>query len=232
VINSELMQNRLFIFTGGLGSGKTELAINTALALRARGPVALVDLDIVNPYFRTRRARTALAALGVEVVCGPGELAEADTPVLVPAIMRVLTGGDRLGVFDVGGDDVGAVVLGSFRPYLQAKEAAVFFVVNVCRPRTRAAAQIVRLVRAIERAARVRVDYLVNNTNLGPRTDAALVVSGQAVVEEAAAALGVEVAFAGVRRDLAEETGRLMHPVPVLPLDLFMRVPWADEQGD
>jgi len=229
VKNSELMQKRLFIFTGGLGSGKTELAINTALALRARGPVALVDLDIVNPYFRTRKARDALAALGIEVVCGPGALAEADTPVLVPAIMRVLTSGDCLGVLDVGGDDVGAVVLGSFRPYLPEAEAAILFVVNVCRPRTQTAAGVVRLVRAIERTARVRVDYLVNNTNFGPRTDAALVASGQAVVQEAAAALGIEVAFASIRRDLAAEARQLVYPVPVMPLDLYMRVPWMEE---
>lgn len=220
------MEKRLYIFTGGLGSGKTEVAINTALALRSRGPVALVDLDIINPYFRTRNARAPLAARGIEVVCAPGELAQADAPVLVPGIMWVLTCGDRLGVFDVGGDDVGAIVLGSFRPYLREGEAAVFFVVNVCRPRTRTVTGIVRLVRDIENTARVRVNYLVNNTNLGASTTAAVVVTGQAVVGEAATALGIEVAFISVRRDLAAEVREMVHPVPVLPLDLFMQVPW------
>lgn len=220
------MEKRLYIFTGGLGSGKTEVAINTALALRSRGPVALVDLDIINPYFRTRSARAPLAARGIEVVCAPGELAQADAPVLVPGIMRVLTCGDRLGVFDVGGDDVGAIVLGSFRPYLRETEAAVFFVVNVCRPRTRTVTGIVRLVRDIENTARVRVNYLVNNTNLGASTTAAVVVTGQAVVGEAATALGIEVAFISVRRDLAAEVREMVHPVPVLPLDLFMQAPW------
>jgi hypothetical protein len=78
----------------------------------------------------------------------------------------------------------------------------------------------------VERAARVRVNYLVNNTNLGPETTVELLAAGQAVVEEAAASLGIRVAFAGARRDLAPAVEKLLQPLPVLPLDLYMEVPW------
>ncbi|MDI6711341.1 MAG: hypothetical protein QMC81_10805 [Thermoanaerobacterales bacterium] len=223
---------RINIFVGNLGSGKTEVAVNTALSLVGPRTVALVDLDIVNPYFRTRLARERLERPGLQVICPPPEMVQADIPVLMPAILGVLTGGDRWGVFDVGGDDVGATVLGCYREYLLPDEHAVFFVVNPYRPYTRTVPDILRMVAAVERASRVRVSCLVNNANLGPATDARTLWEGRQVVDAAAGALGRPVAFAAARADLAPAVTEVLD-VPVLPLTLYMRPPWESwEHGD
>lgn len=216
---------RINIFVGNLGSGKTEVAINVALSLAGQRKVSLVDLDIVNPYFRTRLARQRLERLGLEVICPPPEMVQADIPVLVPGILGVLTKGDHWGVFDVGGDDVGATVLGCYREYLLPGEHTVFFVVNPYRPYTRTVQDILRMVDAVERASRVQVSCLVNNANLGPATDAPAVREGQRVVAAAAGVLGLPVAFAAARADLAPAVAE-GSDVPVLPLTLYMRPPW------
>ncbi|MGQ5711098.1 hypothetical protein [Desulforudis sp. DRI-14] len=217
---------RINVFVGNLGSGKTELAINTAMELSGVGKVALVDLDIVNPYYRTRHAKERLERPGLEVVCPSRELIQADIPALPPAILGVLTREDRFGVFDVGGDDIGATVLGRFKPNLPAGRYAVFFVVNACRPRTRTFSQIVEMLDAVQRASRTRVHYLVNNTNLGADTDLEVIVEGQRVIDEVSGELGIPVAFVSVRRDLADRARGLGLSVPVVGIDLYMRPPW------
>lgn len=221
----EVAFRRVNIFVGNLGSGKTEIAINVALSLARHGTVSLVDLDIVNPYFRTRLVRERLERPGLEVICPPPEMVQADIPVLPPAILGVLTGKERRGVFDVGGDDVGATVMGCYRPLLRSGDYDVFFVVNPYRPCTRTAADVLRMMSAVEHAARVRVSYLVNNANLGPSTDAAAVINGHRVVAEAASAAGRPVAFVAAMADLAPELAKKLD-VAVLPLTLYMRPPW------
>ncbi|RYD02514.1 hypothetical protein N752_24610 [Desulforamulus aquiferis] len=75
------------IFTANLGSGKTEISINFSQMLQQRGEkVSLVDLDIINPYFRTRLAKDNLASRGLKVICPPGHLINADVPALTPAV--------------------------------------------------------------------------------------------------------------------------------------------------
>ncbi len=217
---------RINIFLGPLGSGKTELAISTALVVAEKVPVALVDLDVINPYYRVRRVKAELIARGVNVVCPPDEMLQADVPALSPAVTAVLVRDDLRGVFDVGGDDIGTRVLGRFRPFLPARQHAVFFVVNTCRPQTATVTDVLRMVDRIEHAARVRIDYLVNNTNLGPETELATVIAGRRILDAVAKERGVPVAFTGMRPGIAEAMQALDPVTPVLPLKLFMRPPW------
>lgn len=216
---------RVNIFVGPLGSGKTELAVNTALVLAEKSPVTLADLDVINPYYRVRRVKAELAARGVNVVCPPDEVSPADVPALPPAISAVLVRDDLRGVFDVGGDDIGARVLGRFRPYLPAGQYAVFFVVNTCRLKA-TVTDIHRMVDRVEHAARVRINYLVNNTNLGLETEAATVMAGRRMLERVVRERQVPLAFTGVRAELAKDVRALDPETPVLPLNLFMRPPW------
>ncbi|MCL6634512.1 MAG: hypothetical protein K6T29_01930 [Peptococcaceae bacterium] len=219
------MEKPVSIFTGYFGSGKTEIALNYALRIREKGErVTVVDLDLLNPYFRTRTVRDFLEAREVEVVSPRGRLAGADVPALPPEIYGVLEGNRGYGVFDVGGDDIGATALGRFKSHLTAGAFNLFFVVNTCRPFTRDVDGIASVLRGVERAARLQVSALVGNSNLGPETDVPVVLEGLRVVTEAARRLGLPVAFAGVLRDLAGALGDV--GVPLLPLDLHMKPPW------
>lgn len=219
---------RITIFTGNLGSGKTELAINFGLSLKERGlPTSVVDLDVVNPYFRTRLVREKLERLKLTVVCPRGEWAGADLPALPADIRGVLGDPARYGVFDVGGDEVGATTLGRFKPLLPSRNYHLWFVVNACRPFTRDKAGIIKVLHSIEKACRLQVTGLASNTNLGINTNTETILTGHQVVEEAAAELELPVVMVGVRQELAVHLRPHLFPdVPVLPLTLFMQTPW------
>lgn len=219
------------IFCGNLGSGKTEISINYALALKTKGfNASLVDIDIVNPYFRSRMVRDYLAEKGLNVVCPVGELAGADVPALPPAILGVLQNPALNGVFDVGGDDIGATVLGRFKPHLPEGSYHLYFVVNTKRPFTGSVDGILKYVRSIEKASRLKTTALVNNSNLGPETDAGTVIAGQETIAQAAGRLQVPVAFAASLQRLAPQLAKELG-IPVLPLDLNMQPPWSNLEG-
>ncbi len=225
------MERKTHIFIGYYGSGKTELAINYATQLAGSSqPVALVDLDIVNLYFRSRETKDVLAAKGVEVIVSPGNLAQADLPALSPAILGVLQREGLKVVFDVGGDDAGATALGRFVRYIPEGSYNLFFVVNTYRPFTRTKAEIIKALRAIEAASRLKVTHLVSNSNLGGETDRECIVEGLSLVKEVAGELGLPVAFAGVPESLASQMEAELGNVPLMPLQLYMVPHWLREE--
>ena len=124
-----LAGRRLKVLVGHYGSGKTELAVNMALALAKRERTMLIDLDIVNPFFRSAEVKPLLLAHGVEVVYPAYALSGVDIPILPAEVERAFTA-EGFGVFDVGGDDDGAVALGRYHAQFAACPADVYFVVN------------------------------------------------------------------------------------------------------
>ena len=202
---------RITLFAGHYGSGKTNLAVNYALRLRRDFPrVVIADLDIVNPYFRTLDSAAELKAAGVEVVVSKYANSNVDFPALPKeayALMAAGGGGEAPRVvIDVGGDDRGALALGRYVPEIVAEgDYELLGVVNACRPLTATAADAVATLREIAAAARLDFTGIVNNTNLGPATTAATVLSSGAYAEEVARALGVEVRFTACDARLADE---------------------------
>ncbi|MFZ5633252.1 MAG: hypothetical protein ACOY40_10440 [Bacillota bacterium] len=220
---------RLTIFTGSLGSGKTEVAVNLALNLMRRGKrTALADLDIINPYFRTRLVRRQLEEMGLKVVSPEGRFSFADLPALSPAIKGVIEDREVTGVFDVGGDDVGAVALGQFREMLPDSECQMLFVINTCRPFTRDPEGIIKYINDIQGASGLKVAGLVNNANLGRETGLDTVLGGFETVSGVARITGLPVAFTAVKRDLEDQVRRALgEGAGIMPIDFFMKPPWS-----
>ena len=165
-------EKRVTLFCGHYGSGKTNLAVNYALSLAARGlPVTLADIDIVNPYFRSKDSEAELTAQGVEVISLPFANSNVDLPSLPSAVYGLVERRDRYAVLDVGGDDRGAYALGRFSPYiLRENDFDMLNVANFYRPLTRTAEEALDVMREISAVCAVPFTGIVNNSNLGAET--------------------------------------------------------------
>lgn len=222
----KLLTSRVVIFTGGYGSGKTEVAVNYALALKSSGKqVALVDLDIVNPYFRSREARQLLESAGVRVVAPRAMYSSSDVPALPPEIHHVLRSNDTFVVLDVGGDDVGARALGRFAGRIPA-DAQMLLVVNPVRPFQADVEALLSLTEKIEAASRISITGVVANTNLLHETTISLIEKHQPIIYETAKRLGLDVIFGTIEQQLLEEEGLPNVAAPLFPLQLKMNPPW------
>lgn len=163
---------RLTLFAGHYGSGKTNLAVNYALALRRSGKkVRIADLDIVNPYFRTKDSAEELAAAGVELVSPTYANTNLDIPALPQEMYGLFERRDSYAVIDVGGDDAGAYALGRFAPLiLEENDYEMIFTVNFYRPLTLDAESALEVMREIEAACGIPFTAIADNSNLGDET--------------------------------------------------------------
>ena len=184
-------ENRLLIIVGNFGSGKTEVSVNLALALAESHPVQIVDLDIVNPYFRCREAREEMEARGIRVVYPQGEYHSADLPIILPEVRGVLAAKEGFVILDVGGDDLGARVLSSLADLLEDREYTMLQVINTRRPFTRDVEGCLKIKAEIEAASRLSVTGFIANTHLMDETVEATILEGLEVAGSAAKAAGV-----------------------------------------
>jgi len=222
-----LTKERINIFTGDYGSGKTEISINYALELAAKNDkVKLVDLDIVNPYFRSREAKEPLMEADVEVVAPAGKLVQADLPALPPQILGAIQDKNSKLIFDVGGEENGTIALGRFRQYLDEVETNVNFVINPNRPFTGDSAGVKEVINKIEKASRLKVDYLISNPNLGRETKVNDIIEGHKQLEEISEELGIPIKFLVISQEMIDRVNLEEFSVPVFTLKLFMKAPW------
>jgi hypothetical protein len=182
-----VFDSRVTVLVGHFGSGKTEIALNGAMDLASRGvPVTMADLDVVKPYFRTRSARGLLAEAGVDLLAPTGPNIHADLPIIVPEIRSHLRRSSRRLIIDVGGDDVGARVLGSLSDVVPIADTECLLVLNFNRPSTPDPDHAVVMVRDIEAVGRLRVTGLVSNTHLMDETTVDVVKRGIELARETA----------------------------------------------
>lgn len=223
----EIQLNGIVIIVGNYGSGKTEVAVNLAVHGRQSGlDVRIGDLDLVNPYFRTREAKAALNALGIDVVLPPAQYFHADLPILTPAISGMILDPAPLTILDVGGDDVGATVLASLSDKLSGKPIRVLQVVNPFRPFTHTLAGCLKVRKEIEIASRLEINGIVGNANLIDDTVAEDIYAGHDFVKAYAAESRLPLEFITARESLIPELDFRRFSCPVLPISRQLVPPW------
>ncbi len=219
---------RIRIIIGHYGSGKTEFSVNYAreLAKVTDRKLALADLDIVNPYFRSRERAKFLEDMGVEVISSQlGNNVNFDLPSLSAGILRPLQNHDYDLILDVGGDHVGARVLKQYSQYLVKDDCDMFAVVNANRPETNEINGVLNHIRGIEMEAGIKVTGLINNTHLIWDTSVEDVMRGQKLLEEVSDKLNIPIVYVSVRRELIKELPDSVKGT-VVPVDMIMRDLW------
>ena len=202
-----LKHKRITLFCGHYGSGKTNIAVNYALYLKKQGEeVEIADMDIVNPYFRTKDSEKELTGAGVRLISPRFANSNVDLPALPQELYGLFEFKDKCAVLDIGGDDRGAYALGRFTPFiLEENNYNNFFVANFYRPLTRTAEQALEVMREIETAGRVPFTGIVNNSNLGEETTAADVEKTYSLADELSSLTGLPVYMTCVKDSLAGE---------------------------
>ena len=189
----KMFDRRFVVLVGNYGSGKTEAALNLAMASAKSMSTTLVDLDIVNPYFRSGEKADMLRQAGIRVLMPTFALTTVDIPALPAEIQSVFETPSQRVIFDVGGDDTGAAALGRYAPSFARyrEETQTALVVNCMRPLTQTAEDVAELAERIMARARMQVDMLINNTNLAELTTREQILRGEETVRAAAKLLGV-----------------------------------------
>lgn len=211
---------KIIAVTGHYGSGKTNLAVNLAVDFAKEGErVTIIDLDIVNPYFRTADFSELFGLLGIKLVAPQFANTNLDIPSLGFDMAAVINGCDRL-IIDVGGDDTGAVALGQYATVLGNFGCELYYVVNRYRYLTRTPGEAVELLRDIEQVSRIRAKGIVNCSNLGSQTTADDVKVTADYALKCASEAGVPLALTVAERSLGVEGA--------YPVDVYVRTFWEE----
>ena len=220
--------NGVIIIVGNYGSGKSEVAVNLAVHNRRAGrSVRIADLDLVNPYFRTREARRPLAALGIELILPPERYLHADLPILDPAVAGAVLAPGDITILDVGGDGVGATVLAALADAFRNRPPRMLQVVNPYRPFTETLQGCQQIRAQIESAARMTVDGLVGNANLMDETSARHIYEGYQFVRDLAAATALPLEFVTAAAPLLPDLDPSRFSCPLLPIERQLVTPWV-----
>ncbi|MBN2714539.1 MAG: cobalamin biosynthesis protein CbiA [Deltaproteobacteria bacterium] len=224
--------DRVNIVVGAFGSGKTEVSVNWSIALSAHGhAVRLADLDMANPYFRTREAQQLLRSKGVTPVIPSGEVQFSDLPVLIPQIKGMLqhVSDKDICIFDVGGDEPGAKVLASLRSAIGDTVYSLYQVINGRRPFTNTLQGCIEMKENIERVSGLHVTNYIINTHLMDLTTDSIVREGLILGENLSLETNIPVAFAAVMEDTVDVVKlRKTSRYPIAVMKRVMLPPWLN----
>lgn len=188
------LDHRLTIIVGAYGSGKSEIAVNMSLAQREKLPdkkLLIADLDIVNPFYRSSDCGAVLEEAGVRLITPLYAGSNVDAPVLTPEMYVIFDDESYQGIFDIGGEDMGAIVLGSIRKRIENTDAVIYMAVNTLRPFTSDPEQIAVMTNELSAAAGFKIDGYLNNTNLLEETTADIISEGETKILEASKITGI-----------------------------------------
>ena len=213
---------RLTLFAGHYGSGKTNIAVNYAFKLRREGKeVCIADLDIVNPYFRTKDSEQELEAMGIKLISSKYANTNVDLPALPAESYRLVQDKSIYGIMDIGGDDRGAYALGRYVDAIKAEgDYRMAFVVNCYRPLTSTVEDTVEIMHEIEAACGLKFNCIVNNSNLGEQTTADVILDSVDFAQRLSDATGLEIWM----HTAEESVARQLPSLSVMPMTLQKKI--------
>lgn len=222
-----MQYKRITVFAGHYGSGKTNIAVNYALKLKEdKKNVSIADLDIVNPYFRTKDSEDMLGSHGIRLICSEYANSNVDVPALPADAYAVVDNKDMYAVLDVGGDDRGALALGRYIEAIKEEnDYEMLFVINKFRPLTRDADSTIEIMSEIEDACKTKFTGIVNNSNLGDETTAQDVLSSIEYANEVSKKTGLPIRFTSVKESLYSELSDKIENL--FSLTLFVKQSWS-----
>ena len=225
MLASAVCSHRVSIITGHYGTGKTEFAVNLTLAMAGEGTsVILADLDIVNPYFRSRERRSLLEEAGVRLISSSQACSDADVPALPAELLTILEDRSLRGVLDIGGDPVGARVLARFQPKIVQEDYQLIYVLNANRPEVRDREKAISYLRGIEATTGLACTGIVNNTHLCGETTEDEIRKGAALAAEVSQETGIPVLCHVAEEKFVSALSDL--PETVFPITIKMKKPW------
>lgn len=198
---------RITLFAGHYGSGKTSIAVSYAKLVKKSGfDTSIVDLDIVNPYFRTKDSEKELKDAGIDIIASEYANTNLDAPALPKEIYSVISNKGLHLVIDVGGDDRGAVALGRYAEDIKSEnDYEMLFVANCYRPLTRTAEDALEVMREIEVASKLKFTGIVNNSNIGKLTTGEDVKNSWNFINKLSEIAGIPVVMTTATKDVFEE---------------------------
>ncbi|MDD7183747.1 ATP-binding protein [Peptostreptococcus porci] len=218
---------RIRIITGHYGSGKSEFSINYALKLRkeVEGRLAISDLDVVNVYFRSRGRKEFLEENGIHLISSSVDAPTLDIPALSAEIHTPLLNKDYNNIIDLGGDKVGATVIARYKNMIDDDDYDMFFVVNANREKTQTAEEVMKYIDEIEKASKLKVTGLINNTHMLKATTIDDIKKGQEVCREVSKLKNIPIKFISCLEALVKEIPEDFEG-DIIPINLYLRDDW------
>ena len=220
--------SRVKVILGHFGTGKTEVAVNLAMLLGSmKIPYILADLDVVDPYFRSRERKAIIEASGGILITSSQECMDADVPSMPAEVASVFDSRDRYAVMDIGGDPSGARVLAQYKSRIEREGSEIICVLNANRPLTKTADAAVSYIRGIEAASGLTVTGLINNTHLTTETSAEDIERGAVMAREVSEITGIPLLGHSVDARLAVSAEKIARGEEfVIPMNIYMKKPW------
>ena len=221
--------HRITIFCGNYGSGKTEISLNTAIKYaKENKKTTLVDLDIVNPYFRSSEQLELLNEHGIKVLCPTFANTAVDIPSLPASIQSIFADKDQTVIIDVGGDATGATALGRYKHFLDAEDTITYMVINARRPFSKGTDELSVMLEDIQFKSRLKIDRLINNTNMARNTTVDDLIYGQKIVEEISVKYSIPLQYISGKPEILAQLPSYITTAR-LPINIYMRPDWLDD---
>ncbi|SYZ73943.1 conserved hypothetical protein [Candidatus Zixiibacteriota bacterium] len=223
-----LIPARKIILVGGFGSGKTEVAVNLTRYLHEteKTLLTIADLDLVNPYFRSREVMELMEELGIRIITPRGGDYYADLPILLPEIRGAIESAEEKLVLDVGGDAQGARALGALSDAFVSGRYEMLMVLNSRRPFTSDVAGSIKTMTRIEMTSKLKFTGLISNSHMIDETSPEIIMEGFRLAREVEEATHLPLKFVSAKKEVLENMDPARIDCPVLPLTRLMLKPW------